>query len=85
MKNITANCDRQACNLTFVPPDRQGVEESLRRVFVAAVPRIDHGTAHFLRKKFDGSGRVMAHDKQVRPHGIERHGRVYDRLTLLDG
>ena len=36
-----------------------------------------------LRQQLDGAGRVMAHDQDIRPHGVDGHGRVDQRLALL--
>ena len=35
-------------------------------------------------EKVDGAGGTMADDQDVRAHGIERHGRVDERLALVD-
>ena len=37
-----------------------------------------------LGEKFDGACRVMAHDQEVRAHGVQRHRGVDERLPLLD-
>ena len=48
-----------------------------------AVAGIDDGAIDLLGEKMHGAGRVMAHDDDVRPHGVEGRRRVDQRLALL--
>jgi hypothetical protein len=66
------------------PPDRQHVEQGLGRVLVLAVAGIDDGTADFLRQQRCRARRRMAHNQQVRLHGVERHRGVDQSLALGD-
>ncbi len=73
----------QAAQTALVAADGQGVEQRLRRVLVRAVAGIDDGALHLLREQRHGAGGVMADDQEVRPHGVQRHGGVDERLALL--
>ena len=64
--------------------DGQRVEQRLGRVLVRAVAGIDHGAVDLLRQQLGGARRMVAHDQDVRLHGVERHRRVDQRLALLD-
>ena len=70
-------------NPALVAADGQRVEQRLRRVLVRAVAGVDDGAFDLLRQKRHRAGRMMAHDEQVGAHGVQRHGRVDQRLALL--
>ena len=63
--------------------DGQRVEQRLRRVLMRAVAGVDHRAADLLRQQRGRSGRLVADDQNVRPHGVQRHRRVDQRLALL--
>ena len=63
--------------------DGQRVEQRLRRMLVRAVAGVDHRAVDLLRQQLDRARRVMAHDDDVGPHGVERHRGVDQRLALL--
>ena len=65
--------------------DRQGIEKRLRRMFVRAVSCVDHRTANLLGQEFNSSGGTVANHDQIGAHGVECHGRIQQRLALLDG
>ena len=81
--DVAADRHRQPLDPPLVAADGERVEKRLGRVLVGAVAGVHHRAAHFLGKQLDGAGRVMAHHQDVRPHGVERHRRVDDRLALL--
>ena len=49
----------------------------------AAVAGIDDGAFDLLRKQRHGAGGMVADDEEVRPHGVQRHRGVDQRLALL--
>ena len=57
---------------------------TLSFVLVRAVPGIDYRAINLLRQELYGASRVMAYDDNVGAHGVECHGRVKQRLALLD-
>ena len=72
-------------DVALVAADGERVEERLGRVLVGAVAGIDHRARHLLGEQLDRAGGVMAHDQDVRPHGVQRHRRIDQRLALLHG
>ena len=70
--------------LAAAPPDGERVEQRLGRMFVAAVAGIDHAAIELARQQLRCAGILMAHDKDVRPHGVQRRGGVDQRLALGD-
>ena len=85
VKNVAADGDDQALDVALVAADGERVEQSLRRMLVASVPRVDHGAIDLLRQQLDRARRMMAHYEDVRAHGVERHRRVDQGLALLYG
>ena len=83
MKNVAADRDRQSVDPALVATDGQRIQQSLRRMFVRAVARVDDRAVDFSREQVDRAGRGMAHDDDVRPHGVQRDRRVDQRLALL--
>ena len=81
--DVAADRHRQPLDAALVAADGERVEERLGRVLVGAVAGIDHRAAHLLGKELDRAGGVVADDQDVRPHGVERHRRVDERLALL--
>ena len=73
----------EALDAALVAADRERVEERLGRMLVRAVARIDDGAVDLLGEEIHGAGRVVAHDDDVRPHGVEGRGGVDERLALL--
>ena len=52
-------------------------------MLMRAVAGIDHRAIHLLRQQMHRSRRVMAHDDEIGPHGVERRRGVDQRLALL--
>ncbi len=82
VQDVAADGDGQAGDAALGAADGERVEQRLRRVLVRAVAGVDHRAVDLLRQELDGAGRVMAHDDDVGAHGVERHGRVDQRLAL---
>ena len=82
MQDVAADGDGQARDAPLGAADRQRVEQRLRRVLVRAVAGVDDRAVDLLRQQLDRARRVMAHDDDVGPHGVERHRRVDQRLAL---
>ena len=73
MQDVAADGDRQPGDAALGAADREGVEQRLRRMLMRAVAGVDDRAVDLLRQQLDGAGRVMAHDDDVGPHGVERH------------
>ena len=85
MHDVAADRDDEAFDPPLVAADRERVEKRLGRMLVGAVAGIDDRAVDHLREKMHGARRVMAHDDDVRPHGVEGRRRVDERLALLHG
>ena len=85
MRDVAADRHDEAGEAPLVAADRQRVEQSLGRMLVRAVAGIDDGALDFLRKQRHRACGMMADDENVRPHGVQRHRRVDQRLALLHG
>src|SRR5215471_7173156 len=85
MQDVAADRDRQAGDAALGAADRQYIKQRLGRMLVCAVTSIDDRAVHLLCQELDRPGSVMAHHQDVGAHGIERHGGVDERLTLLHG
>ena len=83
MGDVAADRHDQAGEAALVAADGQRVEQRLGRMLVRAVAGIDDGALDLLREQRDGAGGMVADDEQVRPHGVQRHRRVDQRLALL--
>ena len=83
MQDVAADRHDEAGDAALGAADGQRVEQRLRRVLMRAVAGIDHGAADLLRKQAGRAGRLVADNQYVRPHGVERHRRVDQRLALL--
>ncbi len=83
MQDVAADGDDEAPDAALVAADGERVEKRLRRMLVRAVAGIDHRAIDLLGEQMHGAGRVMAHDDDVGPHGVERHRGVDQRLALL--
>ena len=71
------------CDAALAAADGERVEERLRRVLVRAVAGVDDRAVDLAGEEMHGAGRVMAHDDDVRPHGVQRRRGVDQRLALL--
>ena len=83
MQDIAADGDREAGHAALGAADGERVKQCLRWMLVSAVAGVDDRAVDFLRQQLDGASRMMAHDDDVGAHGVERHGRVDQRLALL--
>jgi hypothetical protein len=66
VQDVAADRHQQPRDAALVAPDREGVEERLRRVLVRAVAGVDDGAIDLLGEEVHGAGGVMAHDDDVR-------------------
>ena len=83
MQDVAADRHDEARDAALVAADGQRVEQRLGRMLVRAVAGIDHRAVDLLRQKMHRARRVVAHDDDVGPHGVERHRGVDQRLALL--
>ena len=83
MQNVAADRDNQTFDAPLAPPDRQGIEQRLRRVLMRPVSGVDDGAFHLLGQKMHRARVVVAHDDQVGAHGVQRRRRVDQRLALF--
>ena len=83
VQDVAADGDRQPGDAALGAADGERIEQRLGRVLVRAVAGVDDGAVDLLRQQLDRAGRVVAHDQDVGAHGVERHGRVDQRLALL--
>ena len=85
VQDVAADRHGQPGDAALGAADGERVEQRLRRMLVRAVAGVDHRAVDLLRQQLDRAGRVMAHDQDVGPHGVQRHGRVDQRLALRHG
>ncbi len=83
MQNVAADGDRQPADPALVAPDGQCIEQRLSGMLMGAIACIDHRAAHLLGEKCYRAGGRMPNNKNVGPHGVERHRGIYQRLALL--
>ena len=83
MQDVAADRDGEALDAALVAADGERVEQRLGRMLVRAVAGIDHRAIDLLRQQMHRARRMMAHDDDVGPHGVERRGRVDQGLALL--
>src|SRR5205823_11764331 len=67
----------------LAPANRQGVEQRLGRMLVAAVTGIDDGAIQFLGEQLNRARFGMADDQHVGVHRVQRHRRVDQGLALV--
>ena len=83
MQDVAADRDGKALDAALAAADGERVEKRLRRVLVRAVAGVDDRALDLARQKMNGASGLMAHDENVRPHGVERRRGVDERLALL--
>jgi hypothetical protein len=81
--DVAKNRDVQILDRALAIADRQRVQQSLRRMLVRPISRVDHGNFKMPSHKFRRARCRMAHHQNVRLHRIERVYRVEQRLALL--
>jgi len=89
-REIAADGDRQAVELSFVPSDRHRIKEGLRRVRVRAVACVDDVRFDVFGEHLGSAFLGMAEDKRINVHGVQRHCRIkkgfaFCRRTLGNG
>ena len=83
MQDVAADRDGKALDAALAAADGERVEQRLRRMLVRAVAGVDDRAVDLAGEKMHGAGRVMAHDDDVGPHGVQRRRGVDQRLALL--
>ena len=84
MQHVANNGHGEIAEVFFVMPDGVHVQQTLGRVCVAAVARIDHMhmRGHVLCDQVGRSGLAVAHDKNIRRHRAQIGNGVEQRLAL---
>ena len=85
MENVAANRHNQPANTAFISADGECIQQRLRRVLMLAIARIDHRAIDFTGQKLHRACRMMAHNNQIGPHRVQRHGGIDQRLALFNG
>ncbi len=83
MGNVAADRHCQPLDPALVAADGQRIEQRLRRMLMRTIASVDHRAIDFARQKLHRACRVMAHDDQIGPHGVERDRGVDQRLALF--
>ena len=84
MKNVAADGDGEALDAAEVAPDRQRIEQRLGRMLMRAVAGVDHRAIDLAGEEMHRARVMVPHHQNVRPHGVQRHGGVDQRLALFD-
>ena len=84
MQNVTYDRYAQAGKVFLVVPDREHIEQALRRMGVASVAGVDHVNlgCHVLCDEIGRTARGMAYHEHVRLHRRQICDRVEHRLTF---
>ena len=85
MRDVSGDHDPQSLEPPEAAPDRERVQEGLRRMLVRSVAGVDDPGPQVPRQEVGDSGTGMADHDQVRRHGLEVARGVDQRLALLDG
>ena len=83
MGHVAANGHGQALERAFVAADGQRVQQGLRRMFVRAVASVDHRSGHFAGQQGRGAGLIVPHHQEIALHGVQRGGRIHQRLAFV--
>jgi hypothetical protein len=81
--DVTADCYYQPGEPALVAANGQRIQERLGWMLVRTIAGINDRALDLLSQESDSPGGVMAHDEEIRAHGVQRHGRVDQRLALL--
>ncbi len=84
VRDVAADGHREPFDFAFRTPYREGVEQRLRGVLVHAITRVDDARVRARRDIMRRTRRGMAHDEDVRVHGLEVFHGVEQRLALGD-
>ena len=82
MQHVADDADLDAFELAEVIAQREHVEQSLRRMLVRSVARVDDVRLDALGEKLRRAGRAVADDDHVDPHRLEIARRVDERFAL---
>ena len=82
MQHVAANGDVQPLNVAEPAANGEGIEQSLRWMFVLAIAGIDHRAIDFAREQFGRARRAVAHHQQIRPHRVQCGRRVDQGFAL---
>src|SRR5579859_2921733 len=80
---IAENGDVEVFDGALAIANSECVEQALRRMFVGAVARIDHGNVEMTRDVIGGARSGVAHDQAVGLHGVQVEGSVEQGLAFF--
>ena len=83
MQHIAADGDGELVERALVAADGERIEERLGRVLMRAIAGIDDRAGDFPRQKMHRARRMVAHDENVGPHGVQGLRRVDQRLAFF--
>jgi hypothetical protein len=82
MGNVSDNRNLESVEFAFALPNRQRIEESLRRMLVSAIPGIDHSGFRHARYGVRCSRGTVPDNHTVCRHRIKGPGGVDQRFAL---
>ena len=80
--NVADQTDSHSVQITEPLTDREDVEQSLGRMLVRPITRIDHAHIEVLGQQVRGAGGAVSYDDGIDPHGLEVPSRIDERLPL---
>jgi len=83
MLNVAENRDVEIGDSAFAVANRQGVEQSLRRMFVRPIPSVDHGNIQMPGHKVRSARSRMPYDQTIGLHGIQCVHGVQERFAFF--
>ena len=82
MQDVADQRDSQAGDAVAMLSDREDVEQSLRRMLVSSVSRIEHARLEQLRQQMRRAGGAVSHDDLIDSHRFDVLSGVVKRLAL---
>ena len=83
VQDVAADRHPEAAEIALGVANGQGIEQSLRWVFMLAVPGVKDRAIDFFRNQSDRPGALVANDHGVGMHRIQGHCRVDQRFALF--
>src|SRR5690606_28884483 len=83
VQHVAHDTDAATLDRSAMVADREDVEQSLRRMLVPAIARVDHVRRDAVGEELRGTGRGVTDHDHVDPHRLEIARRVDERLALL--
>src|SRR5580692_7266732 len=84
MKNIADDGGLQALQRLLMLQDRERIEQSLRRMLVHAVSRVNDGDVEMLCHQVRRASRWMPHNDAIGAHGPQRVSRIEYGFAFLN-